>query len=260
MHRHHIYIALCENNIPAFRFFCQIQGKKVPAFVENQGLGAVHVLRFPVAQDAPGEADHVSAHVDHREHEAVAEGIVKTAAVLAAAHKPRVEHLKIRVALGAHGLFQAVPGVRGKADAEIFRRGRADPPPLHIRAGALPGRGRELLIEKARGVPVERKQTAALAALLIVRLLRQLHPGALGQEFHRLGEGEVFDLHDEIDDAPALAAAEAVIDLLVRRDGEGGRFFAVEGAEAEQVGPALFGQAHIARDHVHNIAALGQFG
>ena len=60
-----------------------------------------------------------------------------------------------------------------------------------------------------------------------------------------------------IDNAAALFAAEAVIDLLVRRDGEGAGLFTVEGAQAEQVA-ALAGQLYVTAYHVHNITAGGQ--
>ena len=47
-------------------------------------------------------------------------------------------------------------------------------------------------------------------------LLRHLQTRPLGQQAHRIGKRKIFDLHDEVDDAAALAAAEAVVDLLLR--------------------------------------------
>ena len=257
MHRHHVYVSLGENNISAFRFFCQIQGKKIPAFVENEGLRAVHVFGLPVAENTAGEADDVPAHVDHREHEPVAEGVV--AGAVFDPHEPGAVQLLPGVALGRHGCFQAAPVVRRVAQTEVFRRDRADAALLHVLPGGRAAGGGELLIKEAGRVLVEGQHAAAFFALKIVVLFRDLHPDPAGQKLHSLGEGEVFDLHDEVDDPAALAAAEAVVDLLVGGDGEGGRFFTVEGAETEHVRAAFFRQPHVARHHVHNIVALGQF-
>ena len=83
-------------------------------------------------------------------------------------------------------------------------------------------------------------------------LLRHGHIDALGEESHRIREGEVLLLHDEIDDAAALFAAEAVADLLVGRDRERAGLFVVEGAEAEVV-RTLFRQRYIVADDVDDI-------
>ncbi|MPN19632.1 hypothetical protein SDC9_167004 [bioreactor metagenome] len=91
------------------------------------------------------------------------------------------------------------------------------------------------------------------AEVLALPGIRHLHPGPPGQKAHRVGEREVFDLHNEGDHAPALVTAEAVIGLPVGGDGEGGRFFAVEGAQA----PVLFAlavQGYIVGHHVRDIA------
>ena len=91
------------------------------------------------------------------------------------------------------------------------------------------------------------------AASRFALLLGNLHAGALGKEADGVRKGKVLDVHDEVDHAAALLAAEAVIDLLVRRDGEGAGFLTVEGAQAKEVA-ALAGQLHIAAHHIHNVA------
>ena len=233
----------------------QIQREKIAALVENEGFRAVEVLWPVLAEDAAGEADDVPAHVDDREHEAAAEGVVE-AGVLPLAQQPRVGHLEIVVALGVHGLAQAVPAVRREADAEVFRGRGADAAPGHVVPGGLPRGGVQLLVEEAGRVAVQGQHPGAPAGLGVVFLLGQGHARAAGKEFHRLREAQVLDLHDEVDDPAALAAAEAVIDLLVRRDGEGRRLLAVEGAEAEHVGSALFPEPHIAGHDVHDVVSL----
>ena len=114
------------------------------------------------------------------------------------------------------------------------------------------------LVVKSGGIPVQIQQTLPPASgFPVAFLLRDLHPGPLGQKPDSIREGEVFNVHDEVDNAAALFAAEAVIDLLVRRDGEGAGLFTVEGAQAEQVA-ALAGQLYVTAYHVHNITAGGQ--
>jgi hypothetical protein len=74
----------------------------------------------------------------------------------------------------------------------------------------------EQAVVKPGGVPVQLQQPRPAAGRVPVAvLLRHLHPGALGQKPHRVGEGEILLLHDEVDHAAALFAAEAVEDLLV---------------------------------------------
>ena len=253
----HVDVALCQYDIPAFRLFSQIEREQIVALAENDGFRAVHVLRLPVAEDAPGEADDVAAHVDDREHEPVAERVVH-AARFPVAHEPAVKELLLRVAERLHRAHEAVPRVGRKAETEARHGLRRELPAGEIVARDLPGGGLELRVEKARSVPVEREQPLALFRAGVVRLLRQLHTGAVGQKRHRLGEREILDLHDEADDAAALAAAEAVVDLLVRRDGERRRLFAVKRAEPEEVRPAFFRQAHVAAHDVDNVVALGE--
>ncbi len=59
---------------------------------------------------------------------------------------------------------------------------------------------------------------------------RHLKTGALGQFFDRLTEWQVIVFHEKSDRGAMGAAAEAMIELLIRADGEGWGFFVVEGA------------------------------
>ena len=97
-----VHVALGEENVPRLGFLREIEREEVVALGEDERLRAVHILRLPVAEDAAGKADDVAAHVDHGEHEAVAERVVN-AALLAVAHEPRVEELLLGVAEGLHG-------------------------------------------------------------------------------------------------------------------------------------------------------------
>ena len=75
-----------------------------------------------------------------------------------------------------------------------------------------------------------------MIAVLILCILRHLHPRPFGQGTDGIGIAQSFDLHLEIDDASALMAAEAIVNSLFRVDGEGSGLFTMEGAQAKQIG------------------------
>ena len=73
-----------------------------------------------------------------------------------------------------------------------------------------------------------------------------------------LGEGEVVDLHDEVDGVAAILAAEAVVEPLGRADVEGRGLLVVEGAQALEVAATgvaeleILGHDGVDRDRVPN--------
>jgi hypothetical protein len=79
-----------------------------------------------------------------------------------------------------------------------------------------------------------------------------------GQVVHRLDEAHARVLHEKADGVAMHPAAEAVIELLRRADGERGRFFAVERAQAHEVGAGLL-ELHIAADDFDHIGARDEF-
>ena len=98
---------------------------------------------------------------------------------------------------------------------------------------------------------------ALLAEVGAPPLFRHLQARPLGQQAHRVGKGKIFDLHDEVDDAAALAAAEAVVDLLLRHHMKRGGPLPVEGAQPPKA-PALGRQGHIVGHHVGDVAPGGE--
>ena len=73
-------------------------------------------------------------------------------------------------------------------------------------------------------------------------------PAWRGEALDRLGEGEVVDLHHEVDGVAALLAAEAVEEPLARADLEGGGLLVVEGAQALEVAAARVAQLEVLGD------------
>jgi len=85
---------------------------------------------------------------------------------------------------------------------------------------------------------------------------RQSRPA--GQLFHRLGEIEVPVFHEKADGRAVGAAAEAVVELFVRADGEGRRLFVMEGAAGLVVLAGLF-QGHEFVNQGDDVRAGQQF-
>src|SRR5207249_7243428 len=98
---------------------------------------------------------------------------------------------------------------------------------------AARGRLPEVALVIARRLLEQREEAlppAASGVLLGRRLLvLERHAVALGQPLDRLCEVELLSLAHEGDQVPALAAAEAVEELVGRIDGEAWRLLVVEG-------------------------------
>ena len=158
-------------------------------------------------------------------------------------------------ALLCHGAQETVPAIGRGAHAEAHGDAAADLSLLEIGANRRSLGTLQRLVVPARGVAVQLEHTAAeLLRPAVVFLLRhgEIHPPR--QKADRVRIGEVFDLHDEVDDAAALFAPEAVIELLVLQHMERGRFFIVKRAAAP-VAPALARERDVSTDHVDNVVA-----
>ena len=117
----------------------------------------------------------------------------------------------------------------------------------------------ECVIIIASGIPAERVQTLSVARRFALgfALLGYLHARPLGEIAYRIREGQTFRLHNKGDDTAACAAAEAVKDLLVRRNRKRTGFLVVEGTQTEIVRAAFF-QLHILRNDLYNVVPRGQ--
>src|SRR5439155_18099032 len=104
------------------------------------------------------EADHAPARVAERKHDAAPEAVVE-ASLAALLREPGGVKLLLAVALLECARKHAVPGTRGKADAELLEHLAAEPATLQVRtrarrlrrlpqvAGIETGRLREQLVE-----------------------------------------------------------------------------------------------------------------
>jgi hypothetical protein len=229
--------------------------------VEEVGLRGVDVLRFLVVARRPAsEAEDPPAGVSDREHDAGAEAVVLLP-LLAALDEPDAVHLRHREARPLPGDEDLVPGTRREPDAEVPQRPLRQPARGEVlaRLAGLP-RLPEVVGVVGRGALEQLLQASAgLAARLgprVLLLALQLDPVAIGQRLDRLGELQPLLLHHEAEDVPRDPAAEAVVELVLRVDGEGRRALVVERAEAHHLGAVPFevGVAADLRRHVGGLA------
>ena len=253
---HHIHVPLHQNDPGQAPGLAEQIGRKYGvALVEGRRIGGVEVLGHRIAHGASAEAQHVSVRVDDGEHGAVSEHV--EGASLATEHQAGLNELLLGEAL-LHQPPADLRRGRGGADAEAADDRIRQPALLKVMKNAGSLRLPEQLVVHPCGRAVG--QVDALlerSALFIGRVvlhLRQGHVKLLGQESHRLREGQALNVHHELDDAAAGLAAEAVIYLLLLVHGKGGRRFVVKRAQTNISMPVLL-QRHIRADHLYDVGA-----
>ena len=256
MQRHHVQVALAEDDVGALGLFGQIQAVQHAALTVCKCFGGVHILGLGLVQHAAAKAHHIAAHVDNGQHQTVAELVIE-AAVFIFHHQACADELRLGKALLGHGREQRIPTVGRGTHTEAHGHGAGDLAAVEIgtHGGAL--LALQHLVVEPRGGLVQLQHTAAQLLRAVAVILGDGHIDALGQKTDGIGIGEVFDLHHEVDDAAALLAAEAVVDLLVGRDGEGAGLFIVEGAQTKEVG-TLARKRNVAAYHIGDIIAGDQ--
>ena len=134
-----------------------------------------------------------------------------------------------------------------KAQAPVPRGARSKAARAQVAAGAGRAavlRAHELGVEELLGGLAGIHDALALAAGHAALGLLYLDVGAICQLAHRLGELELLAFHDVAEDVPALAAAEAVVELAVGQNMEGRRFLPVERAQTP-IAAAFWCEGHI---------------
>src|SRR5690606_36679303 len=128
------------------------------------------------------------------------------------------------------------------ADAELFADGPVHAALVEVRTGLVVCR--QLLLVKAAGrvERIEHRVDVAVAVAL-AGLARHLHAGGAGQLLDRAEEFQPVELHQKADRAAVRAAADAVAELLGRRDGERTRALVME-RPAGRVFPSLALERH----------------
>ena len=229
-----VHITFHQDEIPQLALLGQVQTEEVFAFIENESLRRVQILGGGIVHHSAAETDDIAPGIDDGEHEPVAEPIVNSSVFLR--HQACILQFLVRIAFGAHGLAQAVPGIGGKADAEFGEGSLGHAALLGVGKALCALGGIELPVEIAGSLLHQRPKALLLTvAALVLLVLGHFHARTLGQGTDRIGIAETFHFHHKVDGTAALMAAEAIVDALIGGHRERRGLFSVEGAKAKEV-------------------------
>ena len=240
----------------------EVGAEQLAALRERLALARVDVLRpLPVPHRARPEAAHPPARVGEREHDLAAEDVVEPA--LAPPHRqPRRVDLLVLEARAPRRIQNRVPRRRRVADPELPQRPLGQPTSEEVlpRVSGLLGLPEDSgVVGRGAVQHVEQPLLAAAArgGPRILLLGLELDPRPLGQRLQGRLEVQPLGLHHELEDVAALAAAEAVVELLDRVDAERRRPLVVERAQprvAPLAGLAQLGPRVHQLDEVDRVA------
>src|SRR5690606_38497985 len=257
--RHIVHVTLDDERrtLAPDRVARPVQAVENGALVEDRRLGRIEIFRLVTAGEYTStERDHATAHLGHREHQPVAETVVRLAASLALLDQPRIQQHVILDTVLMGRAAQRLPVVGRIADAEPLDGILTDLALLQV-AQCMLARG--LAQHSLEEVCRERDGLVQLAVgiLLLARPFpaRDLHANAVRDLAHRVGEREPLVLHEETENVARLAAAEALEEALRWDHVERRRLLVMERAERTEVlARALEGQQ--LADHLDDVRAF----
>ena len=215
MERHDVELAFHEVGevLAADGMASLIKSEEVAPLVEQRSLAGVDILAGVLLRRylSAAEAYDTAVEVVEGEHQAVAEGVVKSAVLRTAQHADIHQHV-LAVALLAHVVEKGV-ACRCIANAEVGQRALVGvavaslreerPSLLHLRLEELGGR-----------LDGNKLRLALLVACLLFRrclLLLDVDVVFLGKEAQRLYERHILMFLEERDGVAMLAADEAMV-------------------------------------------------
>ena len=260
-HRDRVHVSFDENRDIALpdRFFRAVEVIEEVALRIDRRLGRIHVFRHVVAHRATAECDHFAGIVRDREHDAAAEAIVETPALIA-----RKESGDFEQRLGILRLELAQQRVAGRwrpSEAESLHGFAIEAAILQIRRCDLAFRCLvKLPREKRRRLLVhldERGSLLVLASLFgrALARLRNRNAALFADRAQRLGKRALVELHHKFEYVAARAAAKAVVNLPHRMHRKRRRLLLMERAQPREILPGLL-QAHVFADHADDVRLL----
>ena len=219
--RHDIHVALDDDHHPcvADRLPGLEQAIELASLHEQRRLGGVEVFRLARVDHATPETDVAALRIGYRKDDPVAEAVVALAA-LADDHQPHGFQRLVFVI--GDCFFEVLPAVGGKPQSKARRDLAREAPALQISDRAR-RRLQLVLVVGCRDVEQVgevRQLVATRTQRFAVAGLRNRQPDLLSQLLDGFREGHSRMLDQEADRGAVCAAAEAVIELLGRGDGE----------------------------------------
>ena len=285
--RDHVHVAFDDEGVAALaqRSARFKQAVEFAALAEKGCFGRIEVFGFTAVEHATAKADHIALHRADREHDPVPKAVValdrgrrrRVAGVVwrsgtgsrAAGDRRRVvvllddHHAALAeqrvVVVGKHA-GEPAPAFRGITQAELrcdFTAQRAAFQIVHGARAELElapvvlGRFRQHIGQGGAALFLG-GGLVALGRRLVV--FGQGQSDLLGQVLHRIDEGHAAVFGQEADGVAVRPAAEAVIELFARADGEAGRLFGMKRTQATQIGTAL-AELHMAPDELDDVDA-----
>jgi hypothetical protein len=235
----------------------QIEGAPL---VEEQGLGRVEVLGAAIGalgpDDPPAEPGRSARGVPDGEDHPTPEAVVDAAAALAAAHQAGgLELVLADAATPGERVGQGVPGLRREAQLVGLDGLVGEPSSVEVgerlRAAGMVG---EHAMVEGDG-RLEHLAQSLSPGILAAGPLGQLDPGPGGESAESGREVHAVPFHDEVEDVPSPAAAEALPGLSSGSHDERGRLLAVEGTEPLPGGARLL-EGHRLADDLDDVQLL----
>lgn len=212
---------------------------------------------MPSPSRRPPKANHPAACVADREDDPFAQAVVAFV-VLLGDKAGLAQQLDLAV-VGPEHTQQVVPAGRCIAETKPCRHLTADTAPAQVVDG-LRGIGvlAQLDGEVPGGMFEDVVQRPVVGRLFEAGLARHLEAEVCGQFLDRLGEAQAVVFHQEAQRRAVCAAAEAMVELLDRTDGERGCLFVVEGTAGVELAAGLL-QWYAAADDLDDIGPREQF-
>ena len=240
-----------------------VEAEQMLPLLEHFGLGGIEVLRFAAIKAAPSKTNHPALTVMDRNHDPMAEAVIKPITALARHHQTScLQKLGSQSLHLLKMLQQTIPLIRRVAELEGLLGSRTQPSGLADVFEGFCARGRHQLATKPASsegqsplqlVPAGQLLPQPLLLRTIDRLDRQLI--APRQIEHDIAETLTLELHQKLDGVAPGTAGEAVEELFCGRDRH--RRFAVvmEWTYPDEF-PSLLLEHHVL---AHNINDVGPF-
>src|SRR6202041_3783969 len=219
-----------------------VQPVELPSLVKQGCFWGVQVFGLALIDDSAAETDDASARIPNGKHQPVAEAVVEAGRAFAAAGIAFDDHAQLQylapiLFLRSEAVEEGVPGVGRVPQGEVRAGFRVD----STRAQVFPCAGivREVLLEKAGDLRHDAMQVGGAGVTRPQGFARHLEARALREVRHGVEELHLLVLHEKADRGAMRAAAEAVVELLVRTDPEGRRLLVVERTAGLELAPRL---------------------